>query len=47
MNCFKWNTPYKDLSETLQKILDAEDKMFSVKKNGVNGIMEMLLLAIK
>ena len=33
MSKYQWNTPYKDLSETLKKILDAEDKMLSAKKN--------------
>ena len=30
---YEWNTPYKDLSETLQIILDTTDKLFSVKEN--------------
>jgi len=33
MNNYEWNTPYKELSENLQKIHDAADKMFSVKGN--------------
>jgi len=30
---YQWNTPYNNLSETLRKIHDAEDKMFSVTGN--------------
>ena len=30
---YEWNTKYEDLSETLQKVLDAKDKLLSEKGN--------------